>query len=99
MVLDQDQLQEVVKQLTQAVKLQGGAWDRVKRSAHAWALMKLHGKYLEDNSSGIPCMVSINHSDRERMEKYYHDALMRDIEATFLEDALASRALSDALTN
>lgn len=84
---------QILSSLQKVQGFQTAAWERVIRSARAYAQAKNFGTTLDSDgqTSVIP------HSNREGAEKYLLDELLRDIQFAFQEDTLVGQELMRVL--
>lgn len=73
----------VLRRLEQAEKYKAGAWGRVVRCAKQYAMMKLHGSYLEHGN-----IVRVGGLDRQRLETHFGDQVLALACDAMLEDAI-----------
>lgn len=83
-----EKITELLARIAKAESYKAGAWGRVVAEAKKYAMMKSLGKYVEKNSNGVECFISVNFSNRESYENIFAENVLR-----YAMDAMAEEAV------
>jgi hypothetical protein len=84
------QFANVVEELRKSRAMQRGAWEQVQKAARAYAMMKLHARYMENGS-----VIQISHADKVSYLDHFKSQLLDAAERAFMEDALMGAAIAE----
>lgn len=91
MTTDADKMAAILAELTKSRAVQRAHWNEVVEYARAYAMIKLHGRYIEGGS-----VVHINHADKKGYVDHFQYKLLESVERAFMEDAMMGAAIGDA---
>jgi hypothetical protein len=92
--MEKTQVEDVVTKTVEAIMkahaYRRGAWVKVIEESRKYAMMKTHGKYIENGK-----VITVSYNDRQSYEDLFKGNLLRYAEDAFLEDALVGQEVPD----